>query len=70
MTFLTVSTYQIALTAILPKADAGMTDEALAAATNFPLDLVRRELLAMVQAGEAILDVNTGRYSAAGEQHG
>jgi hypothetical protein len=69
MTFLTVSTHQIALVAILPKAGAGMTAEALAAATNFPLDLVQRELLAMVQAGEATLDVNTGRYTAAGERH-
>jgi hypothetical protein len=68
MTFLTVSTYQIALAAILPKGGQGMTDETLAAATNFPLDLVRRELLAMVQAGEAALDVNTGLYSAAGER--
>lgn len=68
MSYLTLSTYQIALAAILPKPGAGMTDEALAAATNFPLNLVRRELLAMVQAGEATLDVNTGRYSAAGER--
>jgi hypothetical protein len=69
MTFLTVSTYQIALAAMLPKPGDGITDEALAAATSFPLDLVQRELLAMVQAGEAALDINTGRYSAAGESH-
>jgi hypothetical protein len=53
----------------LPKPGAGITDEALAAATSFPLELVQRELLAMVQAGEATLDINTGRYSAAGERH-
>jgi hypothetical protein len=69
VSFLTVSTYQIALAAILPKAGAGMTAEALAAATGFPIDLVRDELRAMVRAGQAVFNAVTGAYVAAGDPH-
>jgi DNA-binding IclR family transcriptional regulator len=69
VTYLTVSTYQIALAAILPKAGAGMTPEALATATNLPVDLVREELHTMVQAGHAHLNAETGEYCAAGDRN-
>lgn len=69
MSYTSLSSYQVALAALLPKRGTGATAEALANASTFPIALVQSELAAMAAAGLVTLDAETGEYRNAGDPH-
>jgi DNA-binding IclR family transcriptional regulator len=62
-----LSSYQVALAALLPKRGTGATAEALAAASTLPIALVRSGLDAMAAAGLVTFDAESGEYRNAGD---
>jgi hypothetical protein len=70
MSFASLSRYQVALAALLPKPGTGATAPQLAAAGNLPLDLVKSELQQLVDAGLATHDLATGEYRSKPQEDG
>jgi DNA-binding IclR family transcriptional regulator len=66
---LTLSGYQIALAALLPKRGTGATEEQLVQASKLPQPIVRAELRQMVDAGLLTFDAASGEYRNAGDAH-
>ena len=68
MSYASLSSYQIALAALMPKPGIGATAEALAKASTLPLALVTSELQALVATGLLTFDPATGEFTDAGDQ--
>lgn len=69
MSYISLSAYQVALVALLPKRGTGATAETLAQSSNLPFARVVTELKAMVAAGVLVFDEGTGEYRNAGDRH-
>lgn len=58
-----LSSYMVALAALVPKRGSTITTQALATASTLSPERVRQELLPMVDAGSVIYDAATDSYT-------
>jgi DNA-binding IclR family transcriptional regulator len=69
MSVITLTGYQVALMALLPKRAWGCTAEQLAKSSGLPLATVQYELAALVESRQLALDAAIGEYRNPGDMH-